>query len=237
MNLITKKSIIITLLGWSTAQYATPEHIITFFVKKFPYFKEKKYNPNFSQALKQPGYITHKIIRKYTDSIEGVMFLYAGNIAISNRWGQVTFPCLQQSRTMNILVTPTIEPSYILAPSTIQSWNFQNSSNQKAWYTVTSEYDHETSLYYHMTQKTDGPSDNSIPLNTIILISNPDDVYIPQGATIIQQSSSLVLPDIFIKRTFCFVYNSLYNLAIKQYFDQTTQTIKQDGQTVIHIEQ
>lgn len=236
MNLITKKSIFVVMIFITGRLQAAPEQIISLFVKKYPYFKKSKNSNRMLQKLQQPNYITNKVIKKFTNAVEGIMFLYAGNIATSNRLGQVVFPCLQQSRNINILVTPQVTPAYTIAPATLQNWLVPENV-ATAWYEVTLKFDKDSQLYYHETTKSTLPQDRKIPLNTIILIASPEDIYIGEGGSIVNPSSSILLPDIFIRRSFCFVYNSLFNLAIKQYFDQTTQTEKQDGQTVIYLEQ
>ena len=76
-----------------------------------------------------------------------------------------------------------------------------------------------------------------IPLNTIILIANPKEVFVPTGATITEPSANLVLPPIYLKKSFCFVHNSLATLAIKQYFSSEVSQDQLEGQTISQIQQ
>lgn len=76
-----------------------------------------------------------------------------------------------------------------------------------------------------------------IPLNTIILIANPKEVFIPIGATITEPSPNLILPPIYLKKSFCFVHNSLATLAIKQYFSSEISQHQLENQTISQIQQ
>lgn len=218
----------------------TSDSIVTFFFQKYPYIKVKSTTldvTKYSQKLKQPSYM-YKTITKhhYRNALPNVMCMYRGNVALSDQNGQITFKRVQQTGDMYILVTTHIIPAYIVAPATINNWVIDTKYPTKM-YLAKQHYDQQSTLYYYDVQPVEIPHNKNIPLNTIIIIADPEYVYVPQGATIIDYSSNIHLPPILIKRGFCFVYNSLYTLAIKEYFRQTKTTIKQDANTVLQIEQ
>ena len=95
--------------------------------------------------------------------------------------------------------------------------------------------DPTTKLYYINAKKTKLPDDHMIPLNTIILIAKPSNVFIPEGATITQYSPNLLLPQIYIKKHFDISYNALYTLSIKQYFGLVQHDYKQEDETISTI--
>jgi hypothetical protein len=236
-----------------------PESSITMFLQKYPYFKmdqSPKLDPEkYSKKLKQPGYLYGHTTKEYFwhKGVPGIICLYAGNLAISDKNGLITLPNLQQRKEIYILVTQGIgyHPDYIIGPSTIHNWSQQiftldpDASYQA--YLVKLHQDDKLELSYFDVQKSELPHIEDkeskafkngryiIPLNTIIFISAPKDIFIPEGATLTEQSPNLNLPPIYIKRDFCFVGNSLYNLAIKQYFRQIEEESQLENLTVSHI--
>jgi len=217
--------------------------VITFFLQKYPYFKlhqKKSYDQEkYSKKLRQPTYVYKKITQSntfFSHGVPGVVCLYAGRASLSDPNGQVTFPRQQQTRDMYILITKGIQPAYMIAPATIDRWML-DSRHPSEMYKMTFNHDPNTTLFYYETTKTDLPKDNLINRNTVILIADPKNVFIPLGATVIDESPNIALPIIYIKKGFCFVYNSLYTLAIKQYFEQTDSTLKQDTATIAKIQQ
>jgi hypothetical protein len=217
------------------------DSIITFFVEKYPYFKmekSKKFDPEkYSKQLKQPNFFYQTMLNmpKYNNAIEGIMALYGGNVALSDKNGQMIFKRNQQTPNIYFLVTPSVLPAYMLAPSTVHNWMLDPKEPAEIYFAEFKTND-QLELYYFEISKAQLP-DQNIPLNTIIFIADPKDVLIPTGATITDLSQNLVLPNIYIKRDFCFMHNSLYTLAIKQYFRETGQESQLENLTVSQIEQ
>jgi hypothetical protein len=236
---------------------------ISMFLHKYPYFhikQEEQMSPEeLSKALKQPGYVAEQALKsksKWSSSVAGIMCLYAGNVATSDTNGEVIFPKLQQQDNIYLLITKGVGfgPDYIIAPSTVHNWGQKKETElsldtEKSYeiYLITFKHDDKLEISYFDTKKATFPDiedQNSahwrhgryiIPLNTITIISDPSDIFVPIGATITKYSPNLTLPPLFIKRTFCFIYNSLYTLAIKQYFNQEQATHQLEGQTVSTI--
>jgi len=241
MNLFYKISFYLICLSFFLPVYSS-DTVVTLFLQKYPYFKlhqKKSYDPEkYSKKLRQPTYVYKKITQSnnfFSHGAPGISCLYAGRIALSDPNGQVTFPRQQQTRDMHILVTKGIQPAYMIAPATVHNWML-DSRHPSEIYKMTFKHDPKTTLQYYETTK-HKLTNNNIPLNTIILIADPENIFIPMGATVIDSSPNIVLPIIYIKKGFCFVYNSLYTLAIKQYFEQTESTLKQDIATIAKIEQ
>ena len=193
---------------------------------------------NYSKALKQPNYLYQQAIKPYqsTHHLPSIMCMYSGNIALSSPDGQISFPRLQQTPDMYILVTEKIIPAYMIAPATIHNWMI-NPEYPTEMYLMKREFDAKTNLSYYQASKVDLPKDNNIPLNTLIFIADPKTIFIPLGATVTDSSSNITLPTMYIKKGFCFVKNTLFNLATNQYFRDTNPSIKQDDQTIMQIQQ
>lgn len=233
---------IFTLSLLTSTTISPIDSIISMFIRKYPYFKTKETSTfdreKYSQKLKQPAYLYQSITqpRSQRDSASGVMCLYGGQVALSDSNGQITFKRRQQISNIYLLVTSSITPAYIIAPSTVHNWMIDPKTPSKLYF-IQFKQDTDFNLYYFDAQPTQLPPDNNIPLNTIILIADPEYVYVPTGGTISEYSSNLLLPDIYLKRGFCFIYNQLYALAIKQYFDTTVANYQQENQTISKIQQ
>ncbi len=237
------KILFLTILAANSHQQFALDTIITMYLQKFPYFKapknDQKSLESISKKVQQPGYLTGKIIKshKHSSGVPGIMCLYAGHVALSDEKGQVIFPRDQgQTPHVNILLTKGLKPAYIVAPATLHNWQIDPKQPTKMYY-IQLKQNPETQLYYFEATEKSTPKNNGIPLNTIIIISDPENVFVPLGATITDYSPNLTLPNIYIKKEFCFVYNSFYTLAIKQYFRQTDATFQQEGLTISMIQQ
>lgn len=240
MNKFLKISLYCILCATANISFSL-DSMITLFIQKYPMFKNKKQKQvnteKYSKKLRQPDYIYKTTIKPaFQTGISGVMCLYGGRITLSDNNGQISFPRQQQTPNVYLLISQGIKPAYMIAPTTIHNWLLDSSHPAKI-YEMKLYHDDATELYYYLVSETTFPNHNSIPLNTIVLIADPNFVYVPLGATITDYSSNITLPPIYLKKGFCFVYNSLYSLAIKQYYEQTSVMTKQDGANVAQIEQ
>lgn len=232
---------ILTIILLTTLQTHSIDSIITFFVQKYPYFKiepSQKFDPEkYSKQLKQPSFFYKTIskIKQHDSAVAGIMSLYNGNVALSDKNGQIIFKRNQQTPNIYFLVTKNVLPAYMIAPSTIHNWMLDPKELTKLYFAEFKAND-ALELYYFEVSEAKLPQDQNIPLNTIIFIADPQNVFIPTGATLTNLSQNLTLPNIYIKRDFCFMHNSLYTLAIKQYFRETDQESQLENLTISQIE-
>lgn len=227
--------ILITLISFP----CYPNSVITFFLQPYPKIKEslnEKQISKYSKKLQQPGYLLKKIVKstRIQNGVQGVMCMYLGYVNTSDNTGKVTFPRKQQYGSMNILITKGIKPIYMIAPETVHNWMLDTSQPAKM-YQFNVHHDEPSELFYINAKTVDLPKNNMITLDTVIIIADPKNVFIPNGATIIHYSPNLILPNIYIKKHFNFSYNALYTLSIKQYFEQINHEYKQEDQTVSTI--
>ncbi len=225
------------LMLFTIPKIHTINSIITLSIQKYPTIKmplDQKEIDTYSKKLQQPGYLYKKILQNHHSDggVHGIMGFYLGHVALSDHNGYMTFPRKQQSSNINFLVTKGIKPVYMIAPSTLANWMI-DASHPAQMYTFTFKQDNKTKLYYFQASKTDLPEKNMIPLDTIILIADPKNVVIPDGATVSYYSPNLILPTIYIKKNFNFSYNALYTTTIKQYFDRVHKQYKQEEQSVL----
>lgn len=227
------KYVIITNLFLNSIQIYTTENMITMFIRQYPIFEKIKIentgNTAVSKPLEQPDFVhapIKNVQKKPGDAIEGVSVSYLGYVTFSDHNGQVSFPRKQQTDTIQLLVTPRILPVYMLAPTTIHHWQL-HPNMPAAMYSITQHYDNVTGIYYFKTKKINLPENQRIELNTIIIYAHPEEIYVPEGASLTKYTTNLTLPDIYAKHI-QLADNALYVLSIKEYFEQINKEYKNE---------
>lgn len=234
---MVKNLFLLMIFSYSTIGLANNSSIIMY-LAKYPSLRLAKPEPDIatlSKKLQQPGYLFKKITKKrITSGAQGVMSMYLGHTNISDQNGEILFPRKHQKPIMNLLVTKSIQPVYILAPSTINNWML-DTHQPAVLYQFKFDKDLKTGLYYVQTSKIPLPEDHMISLDTIIIISDPKNIFVPIGATLSQYSANFILPQIYIKKGFDYSYNTLYTFSIKHYFDTIHAEYKPEELTIAQI--
>ena len=235
---VIKNFFLFIILGYCHHIYPINNSIILF-VQKYPKIKipkNKETIETLSKKLKQPGYAWEKIFKKnrFSSGAQGVMAMYLGYTSLSDKNGQITFLRKHQEPIINLLVTQSIQPVFILAPSTIHNWMINKNMPTKM-YQFKFHKDPQTELYYIETKEIPLPQDSMIPLETILIITHPKNIFVPAGATITHYSPNLILPPIYVKKDFDYTYNVLYTNSIKHYFESITSNYKSEEQSVAKI--
>lgn len=208
--------------------------VITFFIKEQVEKKEEPLiiNEQFvSKKLVQPSFI--KAIGKDRSwlnqpGVDGLQASYLGYITTSNKNGQITFPRQQQTDTIYLLITPQIQPEYMLSPTLIHHWLTKH--NMPAdFYEISRKKNKKLNAYYFDIKKIDIPQD--IPMNTITLYADPEHIQVPVGILLNTYSTNFILPELQAKKV-DIAKNSLYTLSIKQYFEQININSKNDMPTI-----
>ena len=224
--------ILIALSLYHTCQLvASSQNDILLFLQPYPELDTKaQTQENLSDGLAQPGYLHAKMLaHRFADiATEGIFALYQGYLTISSRKGEILFPRKQQSNTINLLITPEIIPSFIVAPATTHHWQLnpnasQETKNSQAMYSITQTHDEDTDSYFYNVQSIPLPEDNIIDFTTIVLLAPANMVYVPEGISMSQYSANLILPPVYIKPGIQFMNHSLYALKIKQYFESISK--------------
>lgn len=156
--------------------------------------------------------------------LAGIITSYAGYTNASDVDGSVTFPRLQLSPRLHLVVTPHIVPVVMFA-NTIHHLEFDPEAPA---FMVTAEQKHdaETDLTYWSLTEDTIPEDNIIPLDSVIIIVNPDELSIPLGVIPTTDSPHLILPDIYIKSTKGLLSHALYMLNLTMFFSSLQNSAK-----------
>lgn len=237
-NLKPKYIFLFILLSCNVGSYAVNNSIILF-VDKYPNVKipkNKETKESLSKKLKQPNFVWKDAIKQHrlSSGIPGILAMHLGNSCTSDKDGQLTFPRTFQKPVVHLLVTKGIQPVYMVAPATVHNWMLDKHMPSEL-YEFSFHKDEDTDLYYIDTKKVPLPKDSMISFDTIIIISDPNNIFVPLGATMTQYSANLILPTVYIKKNFDFSYNALYTNSIQQYFEAITSDYKPEEQTIAKI--
>ncbi len=194
------------------------EPIITFFMYRYPIEQDAKAVKKMGNKLEKLGKIakyTHEGLAHGT-IIAGIFSTYAGYITTSDINGQTAFPRKQEQKTINMLVTNQITP-IVMVGNTLAHWKLEEGTPARM-YSLALKQDEKTNLHFWQTQKVDLPKEDIIPLDTIIILAKPKNIYLPEGATLSAESPNLVLPNVYVKKGVKIAKNALYIMNIMRYF-------------------
>lgn len=225
----------ITIIGLAyNDKIYSSDAVITFFIKEKFERKEDPaiYNEKLtSKKLVQPSFIKaigHNRSWLNQPGVDGIQASYLGYITTSDKNGQITFPRIHQADTVLLLVTPQIEPEFMISPTLIHHWITKN-KQPAAYYQIDRKKNKKLNTYYFDIKKIDPPKD--IEPNIIILYAHPNHIEIPLGISLNTYSTNFILPELQAKKV-DIAKNSLYTLSIKQYFEQINIESKNDMPTI-----
>jgi len=249
----------LTSIIFHTNSHAT-DSIITFFIKKAQTeaitLNDQRPIELVSEQLTQPEFVfglPSKLYSTVSEGVPGITAIYLGYITTSNKNGQISFPRKQQNDQMYVLITPQILPTFMIAPSLIYDLAI-DPSQPVEMYEINRKKDKKLNTYYFdvinikkaiKNKNTDKKtmqkyiniltSKTGIPLNTIILLTDPANINIPTGISLNHYSPNLILPTFTMHHEIDTTENSLYTLSIKQYFEQINIESKNDSPRVMTI--
>ena len=187
---------------------------ITFFFRPQPLTEAEK----LSQKLRKPGKIAKYAVKGKSQPAleEGILATYGGYVVASDYNGKVVFPRKHQKTGVDILITSEIVP-VPLFENTILHWTHVSGVPAKV-YSCEQKYDDRKGQYYWETQEVPVTEDMVIPLATIIILAKPKNISMNVGKTPTNETTNLVLPDVYVKKGITIIENSLYMLTIRHLF-------------------
>ncbi len=175
--------IVLSLITHNNYLHAAPSHILSLFFTWYPSLDNEKTR---------------------TEYPEGIPVTYYGNKTTSNRDGHASFPLYQsipkltkgKKLTFYLLVCSSIDPLFMLH-ATIERFVLPKGVSYRL-YVIEKTYDKDTQKYVWTVQKA-RLADNTIPLKTIIIHTEAQEIEIPTGISITNESSHIILPPILVK--------------------------------------
>lgn len=200
--------------------------VITFFFQPYPllsdYTDSNKQKPSelaqhIAESLKKPGKIAKAcVFGLRNEHVAGIIATHDGFLDISNGYGQITFPRKHEKPHLKLIVTSKIIP-VMMTGNTVHHWELEKKVPTVA-YRADQKQDQETKAYFWNIQPIELPDSNRIPLDTIVILAKPKNMYIPSGVTLTSDSPNLILPDIYVKKGIKSAAHALYLLNLKHFF-------------------
>jgi hypothetical protein len=184
----------------------------------------KKYPATSSSQLENKKQSTSTSV---TNPTEGIYGSYFGYLNSSNTAGQLKFPRKHNDSSFKLVITERIEPLFMLE-NTINTWSIPEKAKY-AYYSIERKKDEKSNLYFWDVQEEKLPSDRALPLNAIMLIAKPEELYVPTGIVPTTNTPQIVLPQIFVKSTIRLAENALSIVPIRQFFESISLSSKTQG--------
>lgn len=191
------------------------DHIINFFVYPYPDVQD------LHERLKHPSNIDKHHINGLLKHVSGagIFSTYAGYIDITNADGQTVYPRKHQEPLLYLIVTEEIVPIMMFA-NTVAFWEIPRHKSA-AFFRMEKIKDEKTGLFLWDVQHSPRPQDNKIPLESLVIIADPHDIYVPIGVSLADDTPHLLLPPLYVKKTMNVVKHGLYMLTISHLFGPT----------------
>ncbi|KKQ33239.1 MAG: hypothetical protein US49_C0002G0134 [candidate division TM6 bacterium GW2011_GWF2_37_49] len=153
-----------------------------------------------------------------TPKLSGFVSIYGGYLDISNKNGIIQFPLRQFSKKMYIAFTEKIKLIRV-KDNTISHREFADPAKHK-----TSLYVYEKKIdakknYYWSVEKTNLPQDRKISPLTMVIFTNPSNVFVQTGEFLSNDSQHFVLPEIYVINTKNQALTNLSILKVKRFFE------------------
>ena len=214
---MNKKYCIVAIVSSLFYQSVNADPVITFFFQQYPLLSD--YGPQISQSLQKPGKIAKAtVFGLRNEHIAGIITTYAGFLDTSSLFGQVTFPRKHEKPSITFIIADKIMP-VLMVGNTVHHWEIERNIPAAA-YRAQRKQDQDSKAYYWDVQAIEIPDNNHIPINAILILAKPKNIYIPQGITLTADSPNLILPNIYIKKGIKQAANALYFLNLKHFFRQ-----------------
>ena len=114
----------------------------------------------------------------------------------------------------------------------VHHWEIDKRAHSKL-YSVERKQDKETKLYYWDVTEIPAPKGRGLALNFItILVKDLDDIFIPTGITVANDSPQLVLPPIYVDPDAELPRVDMMVLNIRPYFSVVSKVFKKDKSRV-----
>ena len=200
---------------------------------------KKHYESQSETSLNEqsPSQVNQTLIRaelkKYlAPHLSGFIAFYGGYSDISNPDGLISFPLRHSSQKLYIAVTPQINLVKV-KQNTISHKEFITKQRNPTKLYLFEKKEDEAKQSYWDVKEIPIPKDLKIDPVTLIILSNPNNLVIPEGHFLATKNAQLVLPEIYVVGSQDKEEVILKNLDIKQYFEPIEVEQKPVGDTTM----
>ena len=159
--------------------------------------------------------------------INGIFVSCYGFIDASDNNGLVSFARKHTSPHISLIITREVKPIYTFG-NTVHHWELK--SKNAANFMMRKEFDEKTKKFYWDVKKEALPANNVIPREAVIIFSDPEHIYVPEGITPIKESGeNLFIPPIYIKKDIAIIDNVLETLKVTHLLRPEKKEAKIEG--------
>lgn len=212
---------------------AHADRILGFYFEPYP--GDAEHAATLSNKLQKPGHVAKCILQGYAcySPVAGIFSTYAGYIAHSDVNGYTAFPKKQDAASITVVITEAITPIFMLA-NTVHHWQLEPPF-EAATYKMEQKTDAQTKMLYWDVQEIPNPADNIIPIDSLVIIAQPKNIFIPTGITIVEQSPNLLLPNIYVKKGIQTAKDAMYMLNLTHLFGPVKTLYKKDKTRLLKL--
>lgn len=162
--------------------------------------------------------------------VDGIFISYWGFIDASDNNGLASFARKHPSPHISLIITREVNPIYTFG-NTVHHWELKNKN--AANFMIRKEFDEKTKKSYWDVQKEPLPANNIIPLEAIIIFSDPEHIYVPEGITPIKESGeNLFIPPVYVKKGIPITDNVLETLKVTHLLRPEKKEAKIEGKVL-----
>ncbi len=170
---------------------------------------------------KTPASISKKIVKNslrtnVLPALSGFFAIYGGYIDISDIDGLISFPLRHASPKIYIAVTAHI--NLVNIKGNTFSHREYKSDEPVTLYVCELKKD-KKKLDYWEVKESPIPTDRKVNPLTLVILTNPKNIYIPQGEFLAIDKPHLNLPDVYVTGRLGNEDNLLQNLDIRRFFE------------------
>lgn len=154
-----------------------------------------------------------------TPKLSGFPLLYAGYTTITDGNGLATFPLRHAQQKLYIAVTPDIKMIHVKGTSFSHTEYSADMNVPLALYKLEKSEDDKKQMFWKIS-KIEKPDNNRINPITVVILSHPENIYIPEGSVMATPGEQMVIPPIRVVGNQDKDLVNLRTLDITQHFEK-----------------
>lgn len=203
------------------------EQLITLFLKPYPVITPMAQAQKFIAKIQQPAKLARYQTKRMAPAlVSGIFATYGGWLTASDLNGELSFPWRHARPFIHLLVTEELTP-IVRSGNTIDHWELQEGVPVMAYRMEQKWDDSARAMYWDISQEP-APTNNVVPVESIVIFADPKYVYVPLGIQLFKETEHLILPDIYIKHGINLTQNALYIVNLSHYFGGIIPMYKKD---------
>ncbi|MBM3887021.1 hypothetical protein FJ364_03745 [Candidatus Dependentiae bacterium] len=167
-----------------------------------------------------------------TPKLSGFPLLYSGYVTVTDTHGLATFPLRHAQPKLYIAITPDIKMIHVRGSSFSHAEYSPEQNTPLSLYKCEKLEDDKKQPFWKVSKITH-PDSNRINPITVVILTNPDNIFIPEGDIMTPGGEQLITPPIRVIGNQDKEIINLRLLDIKPYFEQVQNEQKRANDTTV----